>query len=239
MKIDVRGCTGCTGLHGNVLCNPCNYENIEVFAERAGGCTGCTKGSLCNPSKTLLETRLHGLHGLHPLKGAPRGRATPAPMPLGAPRFPNTPTRALDAIRELVFKFDRHAKAQTEADTPAHGLLNEEPEMIPQPNDPTRIWSEEELLIVRVCWARGESAREITSRLSGRSRSAVIGVVNRRRFKREDASVRNVDLPMAPRRTMMDAGQRRSAMTTYLRDHTAPITLAGPSWSHPASGVAA
>jgi hypothetical protein len=122
MKIDVRDCTGCTGLHGNVLCNPCNYENIEVFAERAGGCTGCTEGSLCNPSKTLLETRLHGLHGLHPLKGAPPGRATPAPMPLGAPRFPNTPTRALDAIRELGFNFDRHAKAQTEADPQRTGF---------------------------------------------------------------------------------------------------------------------
>ena len=88
MKIDMRGCTGCTGLHGNALCNPCNYEIIGVFVEKAGGCTGCTDGALCNPQKTSIETRLHGLHGLHPPKGGTSGPCNPGPDAPGGTPFP-------------------------------------------------------------------------------------------------------------------------------------------------------
>jgi hypothetical protein len=228
MKIDARDCTGCTGLHGNVLCNPCNYENIEVFAERAGGCTGCTEGSLCNPSKTLLETRLHGLHGLHPLKGAPPGRATPAPMPLGVPRFPNTPTRALDAIRELVFNFDRHAKAQTEADTPAHGLLTEEPEMN-STNPRARFWTEAELNLLRTSWAAGLSCSEIAAKLHHRSSNAVGGMAHRLGLPVRGPGVVSRSKP----RTQTPRRPTATSRGTIIRDYVAArITLAGPSWSH-------
>ena len=233
MKIDMRGCTGCTGLHGNALCNPCNYENIGVFDERAGGCTGCTAGSLCNPSKTLLETRLHGLHGLHPLKGAPSGRATRPRCLLGATRtpsqFPQHPNaRPLDAIRELVFKSDRHASAQDRAD-PQHGLHTTEPKMNAT-NPRARFWTEAELTILRSGWAAGLSCSEIAAKLHHRSKNSVGGMAHRLGLPVRGPGVVSRSKP----RTQTPRRPTTASRGVVIRDYVpARITLAGPSWSHP------
>jgi len=101
-----------------------------------------------------------------------------------------------------------------------------------------RPWAEEELQLVAACWARGESLSDIAGRLTGRSRNAVLGIITRRGFKRGDVSA----LPAsAPVRSVhrMDARTRRMAVTNYLEAHAAPITLAGPAWSHPSNARAA
>lgn len=96
-----------------------------------------------------------------------------------------------------------------------------------------RPWAEEELQLVAACWARGESASEIASRLRGRTRSAIIGIVNRNHYKRADKTARSA--PVAPLRNpaRLTATQRKSHLASYLATQAAPITLAGPSWSHP------
>ncbi len=96
-----------------------------------------------------------------------------------------------------------------------------------------RFWSPEDLATVEACWARGESASEIASRLPGRSRNSIISIVNRYRYKRGGASDLKT-LPPAPRRAKMAVHMRRSALSAYLATSAAPITLAGPAWSHPA-----
>ena len=97
----------------------------------------------------------------------------------------------------------------------------------------SRPWAEEELKLVAACWARGESASEIASRLRGRTRSAVIGIVNRNHYKRADRAARSA--PVAPLRNpaRISPQHRKSAVASYLATQAAPITLAGPAWSHP------
>lgn len=103
----------------------------------------------------------------------------------------------------------------------------------------SRPWAEEELQLVAACWARGESAGEISSRLPDRSRGAVIAVVHRNGFKRNDEVARAT--AVAPLRTAarISPQHRKAALASYQATQPAPITLAGPSWSHPVSGRAA
>ena len=42
-------------------------------------------------------------------------------------------------------------------------------------------WSSEEIAIVKKYWMKGESTREISNRLPGRTRAGVIGIINRLR----------------------------------------------------------
>jgi hypothetical protein len=102
-----------------------------------------------------------------------------------------------------------------------------------------RPWTEEELQLVEACWARGESASEIASRLPGRTRSAIIGIVNRNHYKRANKAARSA--PVAPLRNpaRLTATQRKSHIASYLATSAAPITLAGPAWSHPSNARAA
>lgn len=102
----------------------------------------------------------------------------------------------------------------------------------------SRPWAEEELNLIASCWARGESASEIASRLRGRSRCAVIGKIQRNGYKRGDEAAKAA--PVAPLRTpvRISATQRKSHLASYLATQAAPITLAGPAWSHPARAAA-
>jgi len=95
-----------------------------------------------------------------------------------------------------------------------------------------RPWGEEELQLVAACWARGESASDIALRLEGRSRCAIIGIITRNHYKR-GAKVAK-DAPVQQVRRLTSPLHRKSAIASYLADHAAPITLAGPKWSHPA-----
>lgn len=97
----------------------------------------------------------------------------------------------------------------------------------------SRPWAKEELQLVAACWARGESAGEISSRFPDRSRGAVLGVVMRNGYKRGDEKAAALAAPPVRSVHRMDARTRRMAVTNYLEAHAAPITLAGPSWSHP------
>jgi hypothetical protein len=90
------------------------------------------------------------------------------------------------------------------------------------------LWTEEAIALVETCWANGESASEIARRVN-RTRCAVIGIINRRGFKRGGASANQT---VAPLRTLTSALHRRSAVASYLATSAAPITLAGPAWSH-------
>jgi hypothetical protein len=149
-------------------------------------------------------------------------------MPLGAPRFPNTPTRALDAIRELGFNFDRHAKAQTEADTPAHGLLTEVPEMN-STNPRARFWTEAELDLLRTSWAAGLSCSEIAAQLHHRSKNSVGGMAHRLGLPVRGPGM----VPRSKPRTQTPRRPTATSRGTIIRDYVpARITLAGPSWSH-------
>lgn len=198
------------------------------------GCLGlpgvARQSGQATPQKVYIKQGCPGCPGCLPLKGSLTGRATPGPRDLGVPRFPNTPTRALDAICELVFVTPRHTKAQTEADTPAHGLLNEEPEMN-STNPRARFWTEAELDLLRTSWAAGLSCSEIAAKLTHRSGNAVGGMAHR------------LGLPvrgpgMAPRskpRTQTPRQPTTASRGTIIRDYVpARITLAGPIWSHPA-----
>lgn len=100
----------------------------------------------------------------------------------------------------------------------------------------TRPWAEEELQLVAACWARGESASDIASRLRGRTRSAVIGIVNRNHYKRGDSVAKSA--PIHRVRRLTSPLHRKSALASYLATQAAPITLAGPAWSHPGRAAA-
>lgn len=98
-------------------------------------------------------------------------------------------------------------------------------------------WSEPDLRIVEACWARGESASEIASRLRGRSRNSIISAVSRYRFKRcGDPALSSV--PALPVPTRMARHHRKAHLASYLATQAAPITLAGPAWSHPGRAAA-
>lgn len=126
------------------------------------------------------------------------------------------------------YLYDCHAKAQTEADIPAHGLLNEEPEM----NDQIQTaWTEAELTLVKTSWAAGQSATEIAIQLRDRSRSAVIGIVYRNNFKRAPDAGRIVLVKHFERKARRRLLRFVSAVS--LGAEPPPITLAGPVWSHP------
>jgi hypothetical protein len=99
-----------------------------------------------------------------------------------------------------------------------------------------RLWTEAEITIVRDAWAAGETAAEITLRLNGRSRCAIIGIVNRNRMKRGGGAP-VARLPV--RRVIQSRSHLRSQIASYYATQDAPITLAGPAWSHPQNARAA
>jgi hypothetical protein len=122
--------------------------------------------------------------------------------------------------RKSAFFRSSHAKAQTKAD-PQHGLLIEEPNMTAT-NRTARPWMPEELETVRTRWAEGRSANEIAVLLRGRSRNCIIGIVHRRGYVR------------SPDAGRVRIANRRAVVVPTSLGEPAPITLAGPAWSHPA-----
>lgn len=135
---------------------------------------------------------------------------------------------ALDPRIELGFLTPRHTKAQTEADTPAHGLLNEEPEMT-STNPRARFWTEAELSILRTSWAAGLSCSEIAAKLNHRSRNSVGGMAHRLGLPVRGPGM----VPRSKPRTQTPRQPTTASRGTIIRDYVpARITLAGPSWSH-------
>lgn len=95
-----------------------------------------------------------------------------------------------------------------------------------------RGWSEAEVEQVRAAIARGESASSIARWLRGRSRNAILGVAYRNGWTKGQV--------VAPKRFVRAAPLRRSMICTqHSFDGAAPITLAGPAWSHPKNARAA
>ena len=135
---------------------------------------------------------------------------------------------ALDPRIELGFLTPRHTKAQTEADTPAHGLLNEEPEMT-STNPRARFWTEAELSILRTSWAAGLSCSEIAAKLNHRSRNSVGGMAHRLGLPVRGPGM----VPKSKPRAQTPRQPTTASRGTIIRDYVpARITLAGPSWSH-------
>jgi hypothetical protein len=98
-----------------------------------------------------------------------------------------------------------------------------------------RGWTEAQIAIVQSMWSAGETGQTIADTI-GKSRSAVIGVINRGGFKR--ASGRKTPVYFVSRKRQ-PRSVIRQAMTVHEQHHAAPITLGGPSWSHPARRDAA
>lgn len=135
---------------------------------------------------------------------------------------------ALDPRIELVFVTPRHTKAQTEADTPAHGLLNEEPEMN-STNPRARFWTEAELSILRTSWAAGLSCSEIAAKLNHRSKNSVGGMAHRLGLPVRGPGM----VPRSKPRIQTPRQPTVASRGTIIRDYVpARITLAGPVWSH-------
>ena len=112
-----------------------------------------------------------------------------------------------------------------------------------------RNWTPEQVRLVRDLWADGETSGDIASQLRGKSRSAVIGIINRAGFKRR-AGVPKRTQPRAPKLHVVSRGPgsrggpkprrpesvRKMIATKWaLSGDPAPITLAGPAWSLPAN----
>jgi hypothetical protein len=113
-----------------------------------------------------------------------------------------------------------------------------------------RNWSPEQVRLVRDMWADGETSSDIAQHLRGKSRSAVIGIINRAGFKRR-AGVPNRTQPRGPKLHVVSRGPgsrggpkpsrkpesvRKMIATKWaLSGDSAPITLAGPVWSLPAN----
>lgn len=94
--------------------------------------------------------------------------------------------------------------------------------------NPPRLWTEPEIETLRARWAAGDTCREIARLLPGRTRMAIAGMA-----QRMNLPVRREVHRTSPsgKRTLM----RRRLVLTGMRgfDYVpAPITLAGPAWSH-------
>lgn len=91
-----------------------------------------------------------------------------------------------------------------------------------------RGWSEHEVELVRAALARGETASSIARQLRGRSRNAILGLSYRNGWTKGRVASTPRFVRAAPvRRSMIG--------TQHSFDGSAPITLAGPVWSHPAN----
>lgn len=89
-----------------------------------------------------------------------------------------------------------------------------------------RGWSEAEIEQVRAAIARGESASSIARQMRGRSRNAILGIAYRNGWTKGRVETTTRFTRAAPLRRSMIGIQ-------HFRDGSAPITLAGPAWSHP------
>lgn len=95
-----------------------------------------------------------------------------------------------------------------------------------------RGWSEDEVEQVRAALARGETASSIARQLRGRSRNAILGIAYRNGWTKGRVAAAPRFVRAAPMRRSMIGIQ-------HTFDGAAPITLAGPVWSHPSSTRAA
>lgn len=111
-----------------------------------------------------------------------------------------------------------------------------------------RNWTPEQVRLVRDMWAEGETASDIAMRLRGKTRSAVIGIIQRSGFKRRAGVVKRTQ-PRAPKLHVVSRGPgsrggpkpsrkpeavRKMIATKWsLSSDPAPITLPGPAWSLP------
>jgi hypothetical protein len=97
-------------------------------------------------------------------------------------------------------------------------------------------WTRAEQQIVTEGWAAGLTCPEIAERLPGRNRSAVLGAVHRLGLpKRLRGRTAGKARPLQA--TQIDR-TRLPGFTTPRDWQPAPITLAGPPWSHPAQVAA-
>ena len=100
--------------------------------------------------------------------------------------------------------------------------------------NPPRLWTEPEIETLRVRWAAGDTCRQIAHLLPGRTRMAVAGMA-----QRLNLPIRGEVQRRKSGRWIMMA-RRVVARGVVIRDYVpAPITLAGPAWSHPSNARAA
>jgi hypothetical protein len=96
-----------------------------------------------------------------------------------------------------------------------------------------RLWTEAEIETLRAGWRTGLTCREIAAKLPGRGKSAVGGMAHRLGLTLRAPEKANGLALCAPRRV-------KAARTATVRDYVpAPISLAGPAWSHPSNARAA
>jgi hypothetical protein len=134
----------------------------------------------------------------------------------------------LDADLQISFIHSQSRKGIDRSGPPAHGLLNEEPKMTSTKNLIPRGWSEEDVELVRAAMARGDSASSISRQMRGRTRNAILGIAYRNGWTKGRIETTSRFTRAAPLRRSMIGIQ-------HARDGAAPITLAGPVWSHPVS----
>lgn len=113
-----------------------------------------------------------------------------------------------------------------------------------------RNWTPEQVRLVHDMWAVGESASDISQKLRGKTRDAVLGLIHRAGFKRR-AEVTKQTQTRAPKLHVVSRGPgsrggpkpgrkpesvRKMIATKWaLSTDTAPISLPGPVWSLPAN----
>lgn len=132
--------------------------------------------------------------------------------------------------------------------TPNTRAPTREPEMNTTQDLPeVRNWTPDQVRLVRDMWADGETASDIALKLRGKTRSAVIGIIQRSGFKRRAGVVKRTQ-PRAPKLHVVSRGPgsrggpkpsrkpeavRKMIATKWALNEPAPITLAGPVWSLP------
>ena len=93
-----------------------------------------------------------------------------------------------------------------------------------------RGWTEEEMLVVRTLAGRGMSASDIARQLRGRTRNAVLGVMNRNGLTKEGRA--KLRLVHSHGRSVPLKRAMAAAQLSYEASVTA-VSLAGPAWSWP------